>query len=97
MSKLVVIGKSGQLAWEIARLVPDAVCMGRDDMDINSAEDIAAKLAALKPEAVINASAYTAVDKAESDEENAYLLNQTAVANLAKYCKSNNVFFVHVS
>ncbi|HCA77644.1 MAG TPA: dTDP-4-dehydrorhamnose reductase, partial [Alteromonas sp.] len=46
---------------------------------------------------MINASAYTAVDKAESDEKNAYLLNQTAVANLAQYCKSNNVFFVHVS
>ena len=97
MKKLVVIGKSGQLAWEIARLVPEAVCLGREDVDITSSEDIAAKLDKVKPDAVINASAYTAVDKAESDEENAYLLNQTAVANLAKYCKSNNVFFVHVS
>ena len=97
MTKLVVIGKSGQLAWEIARLVPEAVRLGREDVDITSSEDIAAKLDKVKPDAVINASAYTAVDKAESDEENAYLLNQTAVANLAKYCKSNNVFFVHVS
>jgi len=97
MKKLVVIGKSGQLAWEIARLVPEAMCLGRDDIDITSGEDIAAKLGLINPDAVINASAYTAVDKAESDEENAYLLNQTAVANLAKYCKSNNVFFVHVS
>ena len=97
MTKLVVIGKSGQLAWEIARLAPEAVCLGREDVDITSSEDIAAKLDKVKPDAVINASAYTAVDKAESDEENAYLLNQAAVANLAKYCKSNNVFFVHVS
>ena len=97
MTKLVVIGKSGQLAWEIARLAPEAVCLGREDVDITSSEDIAAKLDKVKPDAVINASAYTAVDKAESDEENAYLLNQTAVANLAKYCKSNNVFLVHVS
>ena len=97
MKKLVVIGKSGQLAWEIARLVPEAMCLGRDDIDITSGEDIAAKLGLINPDAVINASAYTAVDKAESDEENAYLLNQAAVANLAKYCKSNNVFFVHVS
>lgn len=97
MTKLVVIGKSGQLAWEIARLSPDAMCIGRDDIDITSAEDIAAKLAALKPDAVINASAYTAVDKAESDETNAYLINEAAVANLADYCKSNNAFFVHVS
>ncbi len=97
MSKLVVIGKSGQLAWEIARLVPDAVCLGRDDIDITSLENIANTLGALAPAAVINASAYTAVDKAESDEVNAYLLNQTAVANLANYCKANNAFFVHVS
>ena len=97
MKKLVVIGKSGQLAWEIARLVPEAMCLGRDDIDITSGEDIAAKLGLINPDAVINASAYTAVDKAESDEENAYLLNQTAVANLATYCKSHNVFFVHVS
>ena len=97
MKKLVDIGKSGQLAWEIARLVPEAMCLGREDIDITSGEDIAAKLGPINPDAVINASAYTAVDKAESDEENAYLLNQTAVANLAKYCKSNNVFFVHVS
>ena len=97
MTKLVVIGKSGQLAWEIARLVPEAMCLGRDDIDITSRGDIAAKLGPINPDAVINASAYTAVDKAESDEKNAYLLNQTAVANLAQYCKSNNVFFVHVS
>jgi len=73
MSTLVVIGKSGQLAWEIARLVPDAVCLGRDDIDITSTESIADKLDTLAPDAVINASAYTAVDKAESDEANAYL------------------------
>lgn len=97
MTKLVVIGKSGQLAWEIARLVPDVECLGREDIDVTSCDDIAAKLDALKPSAIINASAYTAVDKAESDETNAYLLNETAVANLATYCKANNAFFVHVS
>lgn len=97
MTKLVVIGKSGQLAWEISRLAIDTICLGRDEIDITSPEDIAAKLDSLKPEAVINASAYTAVDKAETDDANAYLLNQTAVANLAAYCKANNAFFVHVS
>ena len=77
--------------------MPEAVCLGREDIDITSKESIAAKLDEIKPDAVINASAYTAVDKAESDEKNAYLLNQTAVANLAQYCKSHNAFFVHVS
>ncbi|MDC8832997.1 dTDP-4-dehydrorhamnose reductase [Alteromonas gilva] len=97
MTKLVVIGKSGQLAWEIARLVPEALCLGREDIDITLSENIAAKLDDIKPDAVINASAYTAVDNAETDQDNAYLLNQAAVANLARYCKVNGTFFVHVS
>ena len=47
--------------------------------------------------AVINASAYTAVDKAESDRDNAYLLNTQAVGNLAQACKALAVPFVHIS
>ncbi|MEP1554050.1 dTDP-4-dehydrorhamnose reductase [Paraglaciecola sp.] len=97
MTPLVVIGKSGQLAWEIARLIPDAVCLGRDDIDITSDSSICDTLAPLAPRAIINASAYTAVDNAEIDEANAYLLNQTAVAKLAQYCKEQQVFLVHVS
>ena len=106
---IVVIGKSGQLAWELTRLVsPNSergseyaahslVCLGRSDIDITSAESIDEVLSHYKPTAVINASAYTAVDQAESDSDNAYALNQTAVANLANYCKAAKAFFVHVS
>lgn len=97
MTELVVIGKSGQLAWELAKLHPQAICLGRDDIDITSETSIASTIAPLNPVAIINASAYTAVDKAETEEANAYLLNQTGVANLAKYCKAQSVFFVHVS
>ncbi|MEP0356616.1 dTDP-4-dehydrorhamnose reductase [Paraglaciecola sp.] len=97
MTQLVVVGKSGQLAWEIAQLHPQAICLGRDDINITSASSIAATLERLKPTAVINASAYTAVDKAETDEANAYALNETAVANLAQFCKAQQIFFVHVS
>jgi len=50
-----------------------------------------------QPAGIINASAYTAVDKAESDEKNAYALNQTAVANLATYAKIHHCHLVHVS
>ncbi len=97
MTDIVVIGKNGQLAFEIARLAPQAVCLGREDIDITSQTNLADKLDSLQPKAVINASAYTAVDTAETDQHNAYLLNQTAVANLARYCKASHAFFVHVS
>ena len=95
---IAIIGKSGQLAWELKRLEPEnCVCLGRDDIDVLDAEDIKTKLDALSPSAVINASAYTAVDKAETDESAAEALNVTAVKNLAAYCQRNGLQLVHCS
>jgi dTDP-4-dehydrorhamnose reductase len=69
----VVIGKSGQLAHEIMRLAGDdnVHCLGRDDINILDAVSLATVLNRFQPEGIINASAYTAVDKAETDEKNA--------------------------
>jgi dTDP-4-dehydrorhamnose reductase len=96
---IVVIGKSGQLAHEIMRLAGDdsVHCLGRDDINILDAVSLASVLNRFQPEGIINASAYTAVDKAESDQSNAYALNQTAVANLATYAKQHHCHLVHVS
>jgi dTDP-4-dehydrorhamnose reductase len=96
---IVVIGKSGQLAHEIMRLAGnDSVhCLGRDDINILDTASLATVLERFQPEGIINASAYTAVDKAESDQLNAYALNQTAVANLATYAKQHHCHLVHVS
>jgi dTDP-4-dehydrorhamnose reductase len=96
---IVVIGKSGQLAHEIMRLAGDdsVYCLGRDDINILDAVSLANVLNRFQPEGIINASAYTAVDKAESDQTNAYALNQTAVANLATYAKQHHCHLVHVS
>ena len=98
--KILVIGKSGQLAWELSQLSTakhDIVCLGRDDIDINNIASISAALAKYSANAVINASAYTAVDNAESDVENAYALNAIAVGNLAHACKELAIPFVHIS
>jgi dTDP-4-dehydrorhamnose reductase len=96
---IVVIGKSGQLAHEIMRLAGDdsVHCLGRDDINILDTASLATVLERFQPEGIINASAYTAVDKAESDQLNAYALNQTAVANLATYAKQHHCHLVHVS
>jgi dTDP-4-dehydrorhamnose reductase len=96
---IVVIGKSGQLAHEIMRLAGDdsVHCLGRDDINILDTVNLATVLNRFQPAGIINASAYTAVDKAESDEKNAYALNQTAVANLATYAKTHRCHLVHVS
>ena len=98
MRKIVVIGKSGQLAWELARMAGDSVvCLGREDIDLMSPAALATVLDAHQPSAIINASAYTAVDKAETDEAAAYALNETAVRHLAEYCANTNAFLVHCS
>lgn len=95
---IVVIGKSGQLSFELMRILGDnGVCLGRDDIDITQPQALAEKLDGIKPSAVINASAYTAVDKAETDEAAAALINTTGVQNLAAYCKQAGLFLVHVS
>ncbi|GGW82213.1 dTDP-4-dehydrorhamnose reductase [Alteromonas halophila] len=96
--RTVVIGKSGQLAYELQRLTDaDTVFLGRDDTDITDEAKVAETLNALSPSVVINAAAYTAVDKAEEDPAQCHKLNALAVENIAKYCKAHDVFMVHVS
>tara|TARA_B110000503_G_scaffold120436_1_gene183078 strand:- start:1370 stop:2239 length:870 start_codon:yes stop_codon:yes gene_type:complete len=97
---IAVIGRSGQLAWEIQQLQNSELaifCLGRDYVDLSSPVTIAEKIQLLVPDAVINASAYTAVDTAESDQENAFKINCEYVGNLASVCKKLVIPFIHVS
>lgn len=98
---IVIIGKSGQLAFELSRELDNGshsvVLLGRDDIDITSVSSIEETLLPLSADVVINASAYTAVDKAEEDITTCNAINALAVEYLANYCKANSVFMVHVS
>lgn len=98
--KIIVIGKSGQLAWELKQLAStkhEIVCLGRNDIDLQDVDVISTCLKEQQASGVINASAYTAVDKAESDVDDAFILNAKAAENLAKACKSLAIHFIHVS
>lgn len=98
--KVIVIGKSGQLANELIAELTEGVevlSLGRNDVDITSYNDLSARVHQFQPSVLINASAYTAVDKAESDIDAAYAINETAVAVMAKIAKENNCRFLHVS
>lgn len=98
---IVVIGKSGQLAFELSREFENSshqvTFLGRDDIDITNSDIIGASLTPLSPDVLINASAYTAVDKAEEDADVCNAINAVAVKNLATFCKARGVFMVHVS
>ncbi|HBU52582.1 MAG TPA: dTDP-4-dehydrorhamnose reductase [Alteromonas australica] len=95
---IAVIGKNGQLATELSRLAgAEVVLLEREEIDITSLDSVRTVLTELAPTSIINAAAYTAVDKAESDEDNARLINATAVEHLATVAKELAIPLVHVS
>jgi len=99
---LLVIGNSGQLAQALRERSgltgPDAVVIrGRPDVDITCADSLKSALQAARPSLVINASAYTAVDRAESDEETARALNETGPRMLAELTAERGIPLIHVS
>ena len=99
---IIIIGKSGQLAQALVKhLVSteqyDYKCFGRDDIDVMCMSDINEKLGTYNVSSIINASAYTAVDKAETDIAGANSLNCAAVKNLAIFAKQNDAYFLHIS
>lgn len=98
--RTIVIGKNGQLAWELGRSIPatwQVSALGQSELDIRSLEQVRQQLTHHKPEVVINCAAYTAVDKAESDCVTAYGVNEGGVRNLAIVCAELGARLLHVS
>lgn len=98
--KKVLVTGSGQLAWELARTVPsniELVSFARNELDISDETQVAEKINEVKPVAVINAAAYTAVDKAESEKEQAMAVNAGGPRFLAQGCKKHKSRFIHIS
>lgn len=97
---VLIIGKNGQVAWELQQTCPSHItahAFGRNEINITDPESIEQVITQLKPTVIINAAAYTAVDKAESEQEQAYLINATAVEYLAKAATKHNIRLLHIS
>lgn len=101
MKPLLVIGASGQLARSLAQEAERRgiflLCRGRESFDAADPHQREALLAALDPAAVINAAAYTAVDRAEDEPEAAFLLNAEIPASFAALSARRGIPFFHVS
>jgi len=98
--KVLVFGSIGQLATEIARRAPAEVHLdiaGRDRADLEQRDACAALIRDTAPDAVINAAAYTAVDRAEEDEDRATRVNGTAPGDMARACAARGIPLVQVS
>ena len=95
----VVIGKSGQLAKELNyfKNTYELSFLGQKDINLLDLADIEKVIKDLKPKAIINASAYTKVDKAEIESKSAFSLNRDSVKNLAKYSYEHNIRLIHIS
>jgi dTDP-4-dehydrorhamnose reductase len=103
--KILLFGKDGQVGWELQRaLAPlgDVVALGSRDRsplcgDFRELDAIAATVRAVAPRWIVNAAAYTAVDRAESEPEAATLVNATAVGALAHAAREHDAWLVHYS
>jgi dTDP-4-dehydrorhamnose reductase len=99
--RILVIGRSGQLAQSLARVGPTrgvALSLaGRPEVDMGDAGSLGRSIAAMQPDVVINAAAYTAVDKAESEREVAFAINAGGPGALAAATAAAGVPLIHVS
>lgn len=100
--RILVTGSKGQLGNEIRVLAQDYpdfdfIYTDIDELDITDQLKVKAFFVANKPEVIINCAAYTAVDKAESNEAMAYLINATAVENLSKSAALVDALMVQIS
>lgn len=93
---LLVFGKTGQVATEL-QAQADVTALGREAADLSDPAACAAAIMAHRPSAVINAAAYTAVDKAESEEDLASVINGDAPGAMAGACAELGIPFVHIS
>jgi len=98
--KVFITGSDrGQLHWELLRTCPSdyEIVTVSPRLDLSDVTAIKETIESLKPDAIINAAAYTAVDKAESEPEQAFALNAEAVKQLALSAKKINARLLHVS
>ena len=98
--KVLITGKSGQVARELVQEAPvkfDVISVGRDELDITNKLKVANFIAEYKPDLIINAAAYTAVDRAEIDNKMAYAVNELGVKYLAQACRKIGARILHIS
>ncbi len=102
--KILLFGKNGQLGWELQRsLLPlgEVIALARDSQDfcgnLGDLQGLADTVKIIKPDVIVNAAAYTAVDNAESEPEMASLINSDAPGVLAKQAKLLDALLIHFS
>jgi len=101
---ILITGANGQLGQSLQRVYAQTqtekytlYCTDIDTLDITDYKALENYIIHNKIDSIVNAAAYTAVEKAETEEEKAYLINEQAVANLAAIAKKRNLFLIQIS
>jgi dTDP-4-dehydrorhamnose reductase len=100
MRRTLVFGRSGQLGWELRHRLSclgEVKTVGSSEVNFSSPDAIRRAIRDFAPSIIVNAAAYTAVDKAESEPEAAWAINATAPGVLAEEAKGLNALLVHYS
>ncbi|CEG58994.1 dTDP-4-dehydrorhamnose reductase [Legionella fallonii] len=99
--KILVMGAMGQVGSEIIRLFAntqhEVIACTRKELDCTNLSTVSSALLVIHPDLVINAAAYTAVDKAEDEANLAHLINADFVQQLARYCTQKQIPLIHLS
>jgi dTDP-4-dehydrorhamnose reductase len=100
MQKILIIGKQGQVAWELQRTLTSlgqiTVC-GSQDLDLANPDMIRTQIRSIQPDIIVNAAAYTAVDKAETESDLCTSINAIAPGILAELARESQALLVHYS
>ena len=97
--KILILGARGMLGSDLKKVFSqeNIVTWGREDVDITIKEDLKNKIDCVSPDIIINAAAYTDVDKAEKEPEKARMINGEALNYLAEICYNLDSVLVHYS
>ncbi len=95
--KIVILGCTGQIGSWLKRLLPDATGLDYPQIDFENPDSLLTLLEDLRPSIIINAAAYTAVDRAETDEIRARTINAVTPGKIAELCKRTNAWLIHYS
>ncbi|NCS09937.1 MAG: dTDP-4-dehydrorhamnose reductase [Microcystis aeruginosa G13-09] len=100
MTKVLLIGAKGQVGQELQLTLPqlgEVISISREELDLTNSEKIGQLIREIHPDYLVNAAAYTAVDKAETEPELAYSINATAPKIMAESAEKIQAKFLHIS
>jgi len=98
--RIALTGAGGQLGVDLSRTLPsvgELVALDHSELDVTSPTAVRDVLGSIRPDVVVNAAAYTDVERAEDDQATCRLVNETAPALLAEYCRRHGALLVHYS